>query len=196
MKVFMPIKSYRDDVLLAQSALSKLPKLWDGKKCVLELKTQNFNWRQMEWWAFYFEFLCQRSLRDMFVMPGDRFGKARTACFDAKRTINWDFKAKAIKSDDHRSILNDTAAMDTSIREYGAHGLIVALCDVEYNDTDRSFQKWHEKLKGGKSRYEIERAQRTSVSRYRKTSAILQEILFLIVTARNLPLLVLQRKVS
>jgi hypothetical protein len=173
------------DVKLAQVALSHLPPVWEGKRCILELKRANYNWKQMEWWGFYFEFLCRQNLAAEFVVPGDQYGRTRTACFDAKRTINWDFKAKAIKSDDHRSILNDVTAMDASIKQYGAHGLIVALCDVEYNDIDRTFQKWHAELKGGKSKYEVEREQRISISRYRKTSAVLQEVLFLIITSRN-----------
>lgn len=152
----------------------------------MELKEANFNWRQMEWWGFYFEHLCYERLEGSFEIPGDRYGTARTACFDVKGSINWDLKAKAIKSDDHRSILNDTKAMNKSIKEYGAHGLIIALCDVEYNDNDRTFQKWHQELKGGKSKYEINREQRTSVSRYRKTTAKLQEILFLVVTSKNI----------
>lgn len=176
----------KTDLKSAKALLSDLPVKWDGKKSVLELKEAKFNWRQMEWWGFYFEHLCYKRLDKSFSIPGDRFGKSRTSCFDLKGSINWDLKAKAIKSDDHRSILNDTKAMNWSVREYGAHGLIVALCDVEYNDENRSFQKWHQKLKGGKSKYEIEREQRTSISRYRKTRATLQEILFLVVTPKNI----------
>jgi hypothetical protein len=177
----------KKDILSTKKLLVNLPVRWEGRKSVLELKKANFNWRQMEWWAFYFEYLCYKRLKDAFAIPGDRYGKTRTACFDIKGSINWDLKAKAIKSDDHRSILNDTEAMNWSIREYGAHGLMIALCDVEYNDMDRTFQKWHQKLKGGKSKYEISREKRTSVSRYRKTSAELQEILFLVITAKNIP---------
>jgi len=54
-----------------------------------------------------------------------------------------------------------------------------ALCDVEYNDVNRTFQTWHSELKGGLSAYEKERRTRTEVSRYRKTHAVLTEILFL-----------------
>lgn len=140
----------------------------------------------MEWWGFYFEHLCFQRLGNDFSIPGDRYGKTRTACFDIKGSINWDLKAKAVKSDDHRSILNDTKAMQWSVQEYGAHGLIIALCDVEYNDENRSFQKWHQKLKGGKSKYEIGREKRTAVSRYRKTQATLREVLFLVVTPKNI----------
>ncbi|MEP0806120.1 MAG: hypothetical protein HRF47_11550 [Chloroflexota bacterium] len=181
--------SYQDDVKIAKRLLAKLPTKWDGKASVLEMKEADFNWRQMEWWGFYFELLCYRQLAGEFSIPGDKYGSAATSCFDLKRSINWDLKAKAIKSDDHRSILNDTEAMDWSVEKYGVHGLMVGLCDVEYNDKNRSFQRWHEELKGGKSKYQLEREKRTSVSRYRKTSAELQEILFLVVTPENISLL-------
>ena len=173
------------DITIAKLLLTDLPTEWDGKQSILELKNANFNWRQMEWWGFYFEYLCRLRLSRCFSFPGDQYGKSKTACFDMKRTINWDLKAKAIKSDDHRSILNDTYGIDQSIQKYGSHGLIIALCDVDYNDEDRSFQQWHEQLKGGKSKYEKEREQRTSVSRYRKVRAKLREILFLIINDYN-----------
>lgn len=171
-----------EDIQVAKVALARLPTVWSGKKCVLELRAADYNWRQMEWWAFYFEHLCHIKLDGIFNMPGERIG---TVTFDATRTINWDFKSKAIKSDDHRAILNDKSAMNASLKKHAAHGVLVALCDVDYNDANRSFQKWHTKLKGGLSDYEIERKTRTSVSRYRKTKAVLQEILFLIVTPDN-----------
>ncbi len=156
--------------------LSELPAKWDGRKCVLELKAADFQWRQMEWWAFYFEFCCW-SLKEVgFSMPGADYGNVK---FDATRRINWDLKAKAIKSDDHKAILNDKSAMDESIRHHGEHGVIIALCDVEYNDVDRNFQKWHTELKGGPSAYEKERVKRTSISRHRKTRAKLTEIIVL-----------------
>lgn len=181
--------SYKDDIKIAKRLLADLPTKWDGKASVLEMKEADFNWRQMEWWGFYFELLCHRRLVGEFSIPGDKYGSAATSCFDLKRSINWDLKAKAIKSDDHRSILNDTEAMDWSIKEYGVHGLIVGLCDVEYNDNDRTFQRWHEELKGGKSKYQLEREQRTSISRYRKTRADLQEVMFLAITPQNISLL-------
>ncbi len=173
----------KEDIKVLKRQLKNLPKLWEGKKCVLELKEADYNWRQMEWWAFYFEFLCRSRLNGLFEIPGETFG---TVTFDAKREINWDFKAKAIKSDDHRAILNDKKAMLQSVEKHGAHGVMIAMCDVEYNDVNRTFQKWHAELKGGLSKYERERIARTSVSRYRKTKAELQEILFLLIDAENI----------
>jgi len=174
---------YKNDIKILQTELPKLPKFWDGKTCVLELKEADYNWRQMEWWAFYFEWKVKNILNDKFQFFGDKF---ENVTFDLKGTINWDLKAKAIKSDDHKVILNDRLAMEQSIENHGFHGEIIALCDVEYNDNDRSFQKWHTELKGGKSTYEIERENRTSISRYRKTKAELTEIVLLILKKNDL----------
>lgn len=164
------------DIKVISSVLMGLPTNWDGKKCVLELKESNYQWRQMEWWAWYFEFKAKNLLKDVMKVPGDKYGNV---IFDIRGAINWDFKASAIKTDNHKIILNDKVAMDKSIDKDGAHGEIIALCDVEYNDVNRTFQKWHTHLKGGKSQYELNRESRTSISRYRKTKAVLTEILIL-----------------
>lgn len=178
-------RSVRDDIEDAKRRLSQIGTSWDGKECILELKDADENWRQMEWVGFYFEYICKEALRSSsrFSIPGERKGTNSKVIFDALGEINWDFKAKAIKSDDHRGILNDIIAVNQTISERGAYGAIIALCDVEYNDDDRTFQKWHSQLKGGPSKYEIERKKRTSVSRYRKTQAQLTEILFVVATS-------------
>lgn len=176
-------EAFDGDVCILKQRLAALPTEWEGKACVLELQAADRNWRQMEWWAFYFEFLCCRALQGEFERPGERFDRVS---FDLRRSVNWDLKSKAIRSDDHRAILNDRRAMEQSIERHGEHGAAIALCDVEYNDADRSFQRWHTELKGGRSKYEDERILRTSVSRYRKTRATLAEILFLRFTAANL----------
>jgi hypothetical protein len=172
-----------EDAELAAKALAALPVVWEGKKSVLEMKEANYQWRQMEWWGFFFELKARAVLTGLFTIPGAKYG---TVTFDLSRTVNWDMKAKAIKSDDHRAILNDKTAMEASIAAHGEHGVILALCDVEYNDSDRTFQKWHSELKGGESKYEAARKLRTTASRYRKTRAELTEILFLRVDADNL----------
>ncbi|MCX7728683.1 MAG: hypothetical protein N2203_04350 [Bacteroidia bacterium] len=175
--------NYKKDIDILKKQLKKLPKHWDGKECVLELKEHNYNWKQMEWWAFYFEFKCMQILKDYFQIPGDKF---KNVVFDLKGEINWDFKASAIKTHNYDIILNDVESMQQSIKKHKYHGEIIALCDVEYNDVNRSFQKWHTELKGGKSKYELERELRTSVSRYRKTKAELTDIIFLILSEKDL----------
>ncbi len=176
--------AFQEDVTLMKSRLATLPTRWDGKESILKLKEVSYNWRQMEWWAFYFEFLCREALKDICEIPGERFGRVT---FDLKRSVNWDLKSKAVKSDDHYAILNDKEATQLTVEKYGEHGAIIALCDVEYNDENRCFQKWHTELKGGKSRYEKLREIRTNASRYRKTKVVLTEILFLRFTAESLP---------
>ena len=173
---------YNHDIDALKSCLSNIPLNWDGKKCIMELKEANYNWKQMEWWAFYFEYKAKNLLINYFDIPGER---NRNVIFDLQGRINWDLKASAIKSHSHTIILNDKDAMDNSIKKHGYHGEIIGLCDVEYNDVNRTFQKWHTKLKGGKSDYEKSREKRTSVSRYRKTRAELTEILFLVLTEKN-----------
>lgn len=172
----MTSAGFANDVKALQAALANLPARWDGKSSVLEMKAANYQWKQMEWWAFYFEMLCWRLRDSGFEMPGSAFGNVR---FDATRNVNWDLKAKAIKSDNHSAILNDKEAMNASIQANGEHGVVLALCDVEYNDQDRTFQKWHTELKGGQSKFEQDRIKRTATSRYRKTRAVLSEILIL-----------------
>lgn len=170
-------EQFSEDAEAARTALSNLPTEWDGKTCVLELKDAEFNWKQMEWIGFYFEIMCRRLLpKGGFAIPGERIGRIT---FDAKRSANWDAKSHAVKTNSHEIVLNDKAAMDQSVKRHGWHGLIIALLDCEYNDTDRAFQKWHSELKGGLSAYEIARRARTAVSRYRKTRALLSEILFI-----------------
>ena len=177
--------SIESDINNFKFSLSNLPTSWEGKPCVLELKEVNYNWRQMEWWAFYFEFKAKLHLEGVCTIPGDKYDRVE---FDLKTHINWDLKARAIKSDDRRVILNDKSAMEQSIQENGFHGEIIALCDVEFNDEDRSFQKWHTELKGGLSKYEVHRrALPNSFSRYRKTSAELMEIYYVVFDSEDLP---------
>lgn len=179
-------ETFAKDLSILKESLANLPTFWEGKASVMTLKEAKFNAGQTEWWAFFFEHLCFAAVKDTFTVPGDKYGRT---VFDLKRSVNWDLKAKAIKSDDHRAILNDKSAMEQSVERYGEQGLIVALCDVEYNDVDRTFEKWHTEIKGGKSQYQKARELRTNVSRYRKTQATLTELLFLRFTAPDLPLL-------
>ncbi len=63
---------YKSDVGIAKTALSNLPVTWEGKASVLALKAANYNWKQMEWWAFLFEMLCRDCLTEQFEIPGDK----------------------------------------------------------------------------------------------------------------------------
>lgn len=72
----------------------------------------------MEWWAFYFEYKCSALLKDRFQIPGEKYNNVS---FDLKGSINWDFKASAIKTDNHNIILNDKLAMELSIQKNKFH---------------------------------------------------------------------------
>lgn len=159
-------------------------KHWDGRQSILEMQREGSrNWRQMEWIGFYFQFLCERVLPDLIQMPGPKYGNVT---FDGFLETPWDFKAHAMNTSSHQIIVNDSEATAAAIGQYGAVGLILALGKVEYNDEVRSFQAWHNDLKGGKSNYELERIERGAWSRLRKVSFDLQQISFIRLTDQTL----------
>lgn len=164
--------------------LKAVPKIWDGKKSILEMKKQKFpHWKQMEWIGFYFQFLCEKYLSGIMKIPGTKYGNVR---FDGFKDIPWDFKAHAMNTSSHQIIVNDSEAISNGVRDCGSVGLILALGKVTYNDEKRKFQKWHEKIKGGKSKYELERIERGAWSRLRKVSFDLQQISFIKITDTTL----------
>lgn len=164
--------------------LKKISKKWDGRKSILEMKRSKFpHWKQMEWTGFYFQFLCQKYLSDIMDIPGPKYDNVE---FDAFRRIPWDFKTHATNTSSHQIIVNDSQATANAIKDYGEVGLILAIGKVLYNDEDRTFQKWHERLKGGKSEYERERIKRGAWSRLRKISFNLQQISFIKITDNTL----------
>ena len=157
-----------------------VPKVWDGHRSILEMKTAGFtHWKQMEWPGFFFQFLCETRLSEFMKIPGPRFGRTG---FDGLYNLPWDFKAHAMNTSSHKIIVNDSEAIGNAIGEYGEVGLVLALGKVVYNDEKRTFQKWHEVLKGGKSRYEMERIARGAWSRLRKVSFTLEQISFIRLT--------------
>ena len=169
--------NFEEDVSVFEKALAHLPTIWDGRKCILELKEADYNWKQMEWMGFYFEFKARQLLKGLCDIPGDEFG---SVTFDLKLSMNWDLKANARQAGS-TVILNDKSAMNLSIQKAGGHGEIIARCDVDYNDDTKSFKQWHSELKGRRSNYEIARIQRNSNPRRRKTHARLKELIFLLI---------------
>jgi hypothetical protein len=162
----------------------EVPKQWDGKKAILDMKESGcHNWKQMEWIGFYFQFLCERLLNKVMDMPGPKYGNVK---FDAFYEMPWDFKAHAMNTSSHQIIVNDSEATANGIRDYGAVGLILAVGEVIYNDEKRTFQRWHQALKGGRSTYEMDRIKRGAWSRLRKISFDLQQISFIKITDSTL----------
>ena len=155
----------------------EIPIVWDGRKSILEMKKSGFShWKQMEWIGWYFQFLCEKFLKNKMEISGIKYGNVE---FDGFKKIPWDFKAHAVNTSSHKIIVNDSESTSKGIKQFGCVGLILAMGEVKYNDDERTFQKWHEKLKGGKSKYEIERIKRGAWSRLRKVEFKLEQISFI-----------------
>ncbi len=160
--------------------LEKIPTLWDGKQAITEMKDSGYpHWRQMEWIGFYFQYLCEKHLHPIMEIPGTRYGKTT---FDGFMEIPWDFKAHAMNTSSHKIIVNDSEAIANALNEFGAVGLILAAGKVTYNDENRTFQQWHDALKGKPSAYVQRNRQRGAWSRLRKTVFDLQQISFIKIT--------------
>ena len=173
-----------DTIKQLRLASENIPNIWDGRRAILEMKEGGSrHWRQMEWMGFYFEFLCQAHFDGIIDIPGKRYGNTT---FDAFREISWDFKAHAANTTRHDVITNDVAAIKNTLDDYGYYGLILAIGHVEYNDEQRTFKKWHDQLKEGISKYEINRINRGAMSRRRKTEFILSEIHFICLNIQTL----------
>lgn len=161
-------------------ALSKIPNKWEARQVYLEWKNANSPYlRQTEWIGWRFQELCEYYLRQTykFDLTKKRYGYAD---FDAFAEIPWDFKAHVRQNprgtQTHKIPGTDKRATLQAIEDYGAAGFILGLGDAVFNDEDRSFQRWHDKLKGGLSEYEKERIARGVPSRLRKTEFTLKEV--------------------
>lgn len=183
-KFIMIDKKIVDIVEKLRFASQNMPKVWDGRNAILEMKEAGSRqWRQMEWMGFYFEFLCQKHFDSIIDMPGKKYGNTE---FDAFREISWDFKAHAANTTRHDVIANDAEAIANTISDYGYYGMILAIGEVEYNDEERTFKQWHDQLKEGISQYEINRINRGAMSRRRKTEFVLSEIHFICLNSETL----------
>jgi hypothetical protein len=167
-----------------EKRFSSIPVEWDGKNAILEMKKQDYpHWRQMEWIGFYFQYLCEKLLAGIFEFQKPVYGRVS---FDGLYHIPFDFKAHAINTSAHQIIVNDSEAISLAIKEYGSVGVIIALGKVIYNDEDRSFQQWHEALKGGLSEYTKTRIARGAWSRLRKQTFSLSQISIIEITDKTL----------
>ena len=142
----------------------------------------NKQWRQMEWIGFYFQFPCEQYLADLFKFQVPRYGNAS---FDGFYQFPFDFKAHAINTSSHKIPVNDREAIECGIRDYGSVGLIVAVGNAVY-DENWIFYKWHEELKGKRSKYVLENVKRGAWSRLRKFSMTLKQISIIEINKKTL----------
>ena len=165
-----------DTVARLQTATQKLPKIWNGKDAILEMRAGGSkHWKQMEWQGGYFQCKCRSIFQGILRMPGKKYGKTE---FDAFSEISWDLKAHTANTTSHTVITNDAESIMKTIDDYGHYGIILAIGAVKYNDEEGTFKKWHDTLKGGISKYEENRINRGAMSRIRKTEFVLSEIHF------------------
>lgn len=149
---------------LAKELLGK----WDGKQCIEFLRKHDYQWRQMEWIGFYFEFRAKQILSS--TLGGGTGPTIGNVTIDyAVQGEPWDFKAHPKRPNDGWVYLNDVDGVDTCALHLGGIGWVIAVGNATY-DMDGSFKQWHDDLKGERSAYEVERIARGARSRRRKCS--------------------------
>jgi hypothetical protein len=160
---------------IAQRLASLLPRRWDGKECVSELKIADYQWRQMEWIGWWFEYRAKRILKEMGADEGPEFGHV---VFDCSFDGTWDFKSHPLGSGSGGwAYLNDESAVEACIRQGGHVGWIIAVGSAEY-DEGGEFKAWHDRLKGEESDYVRQGRQVGRRSRRRKSAFTLEEIVW------------------
>ena len=170
-------KKIVDTVEKLRLASQNMPKVWDGRESICEMKSNNFRyWRQMEWIDCYFKFLCQKHLTGIIDMPGKKYGITQ---FDAFREISWDFKVDSVDPGAYSVAANDAKAIADTLHDYGYYGTMLAIGAMEYDDEKASFKKWHDNLRGEVSKYDANKINSGIMARTRKIAFVLEEIHFI-----------------
>ena len=170
-------KKIIDTVEKLRFASQNMPKVWDGRESILEMKNADYkHWRQVEWLESYFKFLCQKHFDGIIEIPGQKYSNMR---FDAFRKISWDFKVQASNTTTYNIITKGTEAIADTISNYGYYGMILAIGNVVYNDKEKTFKKWHDELRKETCEYATNRINRGVMSRTRKVAFLLEEIHFI-----------------
>lgn len=158
-------------------ASQSMPKVWDGRKSILKMRDIGFKyWRQEEWIEFYFKFLCQKHFAGIIDIPGKKYGNTE---FDAFHKISWDFRADSTDSITYSVTANDAEAIVDTLNGYGYYGKILAIGNMEFDDRETSFKKWHDELRGRVSKYDTNKINNGVMSRTRNTAFVLEEIHFI-----------------
>lgn len=147
---------------------------WDGKEKILEMKYAKSNkWKQMEWPGFYLEFLIEKILYSLFDFQAVKYGNTT---FDLFNVIPWDLKVHTINSSNPTQIpTNDIDAINYAVEEFGYVGFII-LEGEAFWDNNGEFKKWHDNLKGKKSKYQLEGELINRKSRRRKAAMKLKRL--------------------
>lgn len=165
-------------------ASQSMPKVWAGRESIPEMRDTGFKyWRQEEWIEFYFKFLCQKHFASIINMPGKKYGNAE---FDAFREISWDFKVDSVDPGTYNVTANDAEAIADTLNGYGYYGIILAIGDMELDDKETSFKKWHDELRGEVSKYDTYKINSGIMSRTRKTTFTLEKIHFICFNSETL----------
>lgn len=177
-------KKIIDTIKELQFASQNMPKVWDGRESILEMKDAGFEyWRQVEWIEFYFKFLCQKHFDNIIHTSGVKYGVTE---FDAFREISWDFKVDSVDSSTYSVTANDAEAIADTLNGYGSYGVILAIGDMEFDDKETSFKKWHDELREDISKYDAYRINKGIMSRIRKTVFTLEKIHFICFNSETL----------
>ncbi len=162
--------------VIARHLNAKLPRDWDGKACIEELRRANYQWRQMEWIGWWFEYRAMQLLAPLGARVGPTFG---SVTFDCRLNGVWDFKAHPRKPrESGHAYLNDEEAVDLCIASHRHLGWIIAVGTAVYDDTGE-FKRWHDELKGAESAYVSAGREFGRKSRKRKAGFVLEEIVWL-----------------
>lgn len=150
-----------------------LPDKIDGQTAIIAMRDGGSrNWKQMEWIGFWFEFVVETQvLEAVDGKHGPKFGRTQ---IDLMLSAPWDLKAHP--ADVNEVILNDVAAVDQCIQQFGVINYLLLKGDVVY-DAMGAFKNWHDSLKGKPSRYVLEGLASGRRNRVRKTSFSPREIL-------------------
>jgi len=162
------VSSPHEEALQVLTLISQtIPRKVRGQDAIMEMKNAgSSNWRQMEWIGFWFEYFVEcEIIPKLGGARGPSFGSTE---FDLKIDFVWDLKAHP--SQKETLILNDQKAIRGCVQTHSGLGFIVVSGNVEYDDSMRSFKNWHDQLKGGKTKYELDRVARGAPSRRRKIS--------------------------
>lgn len=170
--------------LLARDPAFRTP--WNGIKAVTTMRDSGCrNWRQSEWPGFYFEELALTAL--MAADSGFKAGMVKygNSVIDVFNLIPWDLKAHSDGERADEVPANSTEAIVGAIDDYGHIGFIILDGDPIY-DTDGSFKKWHDLVKGGASSYTRKRIERGAPSRRMKRTFIPKRIRVIVIDGETI----------